>query len=336
MDGMMFYHATASGEELSALDDIVSLDFENNIKAGATERDNTFSVVLSEPCWADIPILNTDYLYIPGTDWGGIVTDIVHKTAQGTVTVNGMTWRGLLHQMVIEPPEGEAYLTFSNVDANQAIRLAVGNRYSSLISVTSDSAGVNVSGQWRYQTVAVGLNDLFEDNGLRLSIVWDNVSSKMILSAEPVDELTDEVELSQDYGVDFTSENGNQYIFNRCLALGKGELTERTVANVYYYNGSYYTSKPSGWDDDAERTIIYDYPNVESVDDLVKGAKDRLAGYLPKKSIKIDSANIMLDAGLGDIIGARDRLTGMVGQARVVRKILTIKNGTTSIEMGVE
>ena len=335
MDKLTFYHAS-NGEEVSVVDDIKALDIETNISRKATEKDNSFSVTLSESYWKRVPIGMEDMIYLPQTEWGGIVSSVVHKTASGEIIVSGTTWRGVLFGMIVEPAEGEAYVTFSNIDANRAIELAIGGRLSSLITVVDEDCGVNVSGQWRYRTVADCLHNTFADYGLRLNVVWDNVSGKMILSAEPVNDLTEEIELSQDYGVDFTSEQGSSYMFNRCLALGKGELTERIVANVYYRDGVFYTVRPVDWDADQERTILYDYSSAESVDALIKGAKDRLSGYVPKRAITINQLSIDIATGLGDIIGARDRLTGMVGQSRVVRKIMTIKNGAIKIDMGVE
>lgn len=336
MDSLMFYHANESNEEISAITDIISADIENNISSKATEKDNSFSLTVSEVVWGKSQILNGHRIYVPNTEWGGIVTSVQHNTQKGIVTVSGTTWRGVLHGIVVEPASGSAYVEFTNIDANTAISTAIGNRYQSLIDVTSATAGVNVSGQWRYKTVAKCLNDTLADYGLSLKVIWSNIENKIILSAEPVNTLSDDIELSQDYGIDFISNEGSSYMFNRCLALGQGELTERMVLSVYYLDGVYYTSKPSGWVDDDERTLIYDYPNAESSDDLISGAKDKLESYIPKKSITINQISTGISTELGDIIGTRDRLTGMVGQSRVIKKILKISDGKTKIDMGVE
>ena len=336
MDGMMFYHANSLGEEVSVVDSIKSLDFEVNISKTAKVDDNSFQMVINELLWAKSPVVVGDMIYVPQTEWGGLVTQITHKTADSTITIEGITWRGFLYCIPVEPPSGQSYMIFSGIDANAAISLAIGGRYSDLIQVSTETTGVNVSGEWRYRSVADCLNSTLEKYGMRLKIEWDNTIMKMLLSAEPVDELTDEIELSQDYGVDFTSKDGNKVIYNRVLALGKGELLERMVRNVYYDNGSYYTQEPSGWDADQERTLIFDYPNVESENDLIRSATDKLSQYVPMKSISINQVTANIPAELGDIIGARDRLTGMVGTSRVVRKIMKLKDISISIEMGVE
>lgn len=336
MDSMIFYHANAQNEELSAIADIISVDIENNISTKATEKDNSFSITVSEVEWAKSQILIGHRLYIPNTEWGGIVTSIQHSTQKGTVTLSGTTWRGILHGIVVEPEAGEAYVEFTGIDANEAIELALNNRYQSLIEVTSAVAGVNVTGQWRYKTVAKCLNDTLGDFGLCLKVIWSNVDNKIILSAEPVNTMSDDVELSQDYGIDFTSNEGCSYLFNRCIGLGKGELQNRTVVDVYYSNGEFYSDQPVGWVADDERTLIYDYPSAETAEELWKGAKDRLEGYIPRKSITINQITTGITVELGDILGTRDRLTGMVGQSKVIRKILKITDGKTRIDMGVE
>lgn len=336
MDEMMFYHANSNGEELSVIDNMKSIDIELNIGKSATVVNNTFAIVINELMWEKSPIFNGDMVYVPGEEWGGIVTQITHKTSDATIKIEGITWRGFLYCMAVEPPVGEAYLTFTDVDANEAISLAIGNRYPDLIVVSSQQTGVNVSGQWRYKTVANCLNDTLSSYGMRLKIVFDNTIGKMILSAEPVNELTEQIELSQDYGVDFTSKDGKQVAYNRILALGKGELLDRLVRNVYYLNGSFYTEKPQDWDDSEERTLIYDYSSVESESELIKSAIDKLSQNIPVKSISINQITANIPAELGDVIGARDRMTGMVGQATVVKKIMKLKDVGISIEMGVE
>ena len=336
MDSLTFYHANADLEEQGVLDDILSLDIEVNIGSKADAVNNSFSVTVGESFWAKQPIMNGHIIYVPDTEWGGIVTNIVHSTKDGTVKVEGATWRGILHQIIIEPPSGQAYVVLSEVDANRAIETALNGKLSGLFVVDSGTAGVNVSANWRYSTVANALNSTFADYGLRLEVVFNSVSGKVMLSAKPVNELTDEVELSQDYGVDFTSKDGRNIIYNHCLALGSGELENRTVMNVYWLDGVYYTEKPSGWDDAEERTIVLDYPNAEDQNNLLKSAKEKLEKFIPVKSISIDQITVDINTRLGDIIGAKDRLIGMEGQSKVVRKILKIGKGTVKIDMGVE
>ena len=332
---MMFIHADSNFEEKGVLTEIKSADIEIRQDPEAEYIDNTFSITLDEAIWANDPIYCGDYVYVPNSEWGGVVTLLKHSTEDQTVVIQGATWRGLLFQRRVEPPEGEGYKVLTSVDANEAIRQAVGIKYGSLFSVTSESAGVNVSAQWRYQTVADALHATLRAYGLRLNVTFNNSIPTVILSAEAVDDLTDEIEISQDYGVNFQSETGNIESANHCLALGAGQLASRNVLNVYYYNGQFYTSKPAGLAEADIRTVILDYPNAEDNDELLKSAIERLTEHIPHESINIDQELIDLDAQLGDIIGVRDRLTGMVGTSEISKKILTIIDGVLTIDSEV-
>ena len=336
MDSLIMYHADADGDEIGTIDELSSLDMETNIGTSATVTENTFSLTVDDKWWEKQPIEKGHMIYIPDSEWGGIVSGIEHTTAKGTVTVTGITWRGLLHCIVIEPSPGEAYVTITNMEANHAITAALNGHYAHLIDVSSEDTGVYVSASWRYKYVAKALNKTLADYGLALRVSYNNVTKKIQLSAEPVDELTETIELSQDYGVDFTSKDGAEIPYNHCIALGTGELEERMVRYLYYDGEGITTTKPQDWDEADQRSLIFEYPNAESEDELISSATDRLKQYIPVKSIEIDQVTANVPADLGDIIGARDRLTGMVGQSTVTQKILTIKNGTLKISLGVE
>lgn len=336
MDGLIFIHANAEFEEQGVLSAILSADMEVDQSVGAELIDNTWSITISADAWEQDPVRIGDYVYAPGTEWGGPVTTLQNSTSEGSITLQGPTWRGLLFQGRIEPPAGEAYLVLNNVDANEAIDTAIGDKFGGLFNVPSAASGISVSASWRYQTIAGGLHSALRAAGARLVLVFNNLTGKVDISATTVDDLTDEVEISQDYGVNFVSTDGNIQFANHCLALGSGQLTARIVLNVYAYNGQYYTTKPAGMTDAEIRTVLLDYPNTEDQQELLRVAIERLEEKAAVQSIRIDAELIGLNAELGDLIGVRDRLTGMTATSEVVRKILTITDGriVVSTEVG--
>lgn len=335
MGELNFIHADAGMAERGMLWHVRQADMEIDQSAGAELISNTWSLTIAEPEWEADPIEIGHFIYAPGTEWGGPVTNVLHSTEEATVTLQGPTWRGLLFQRRIEPPAGSAYLVLNRVDANEAIRTAIGSKYGSLFSPEQGTAGIVVSAQWRYQTVAGGLHSVLRSAGARLKLSFDNVNATVKVSAESVNDLTDIVEISQDYGVNFTSQKGNIEYANHCLALGNGQLEERAVLNVYFYNGQYYTARPADMQEEDLRTVLLDYPNAEDADELLTSAIERLQEKSLIQSIKIDSELIGLDAQLGDIIAVRDRLTGMAATSEVVRKILTIQDARLSISTEV-
>lgn len=332
MDSMMWIHADGTLREIRQLDLIIAADMQVDISPSAKTIDNTWSLTIPENVWEEAPIRKGHFIYSPGTEWGGPVTLVRHNTSKRQIILQGPTWRGILHQRFIYPPSGQAYLNLEEVDANAAITQAAGN-LGSLFSVSSDSAGKNVSGSFRYQSVAAGLERMFREYQLRLGITFDSSIPAAVLSAQTAQNLSNIVEISQDYGINFTSEAGNTEEANHCLALGSGELENRTVLSVYRVGNVYYTEQPPHITNDNLRTVKLDYPNAEDESDLLSAALERLQEHASQTSIKVDEVTMDQSFDLGDIIDVRDRTTGMAGKAEAVQKILSINHGRTSIAL---
>lgn len=335
MDRVTWIHADDNLAELRVLELITGADMQTDISADAQLIDNTWSMTLPEAVWAENPIREGHHIYAAGTEWGGPVTMIRHQTAEGTITLQGPTWRGLLHQKRIIPPAGEGYLVFTNTDANAMIRQVVNSSFGSLITTTDADAGVLVSASFRYQTMAQGLQKALHSVGMRLDVTFDQAMPGVVLSAQPVDDWTDIVEISQDYSVDFTSQIGNVELANHCLALGSGELADRMVLNVYRVGQNYYLNRPESLSEAEVRTVLLDYPNAEDEEDLLKNAVDRLQEAAPAQSITVDQLRIDVSAELGDMIPVRDRLTGLVAVSEISNKILSIQDGVTTVSVKV-
>lgn len=333
----MWIHANENLEEIRELPVILNGDIEINVSTKAKLIDNTFSIAIQESEWEKAPIEKGHFIYCPMTEFGGQVTDVQHSTKDKRITLQGPTWRGLLHQRAIIPPYGSAYLVFTNVDANELIRQVVGTSFGSLFRVKSGTAGETlVSASFRYQTMAEGLQKTLRKYGYRLKVEFSNVAVQVILSAEETNELSEEIEISQDYGVNFQSENGNVEYANHCLALGKGELTARMVANVYRTETGYSTTRPEELTDAKLRTLILEYPNAETLDDLIDTAISKLDEKNDAQNLNVNETILGVNAELGDKLGVRDRVTGIAATAEIVKKIMTISGGRSHTTMAVE
>lgn len=331
MDSLKWIHADNDLAEIRELVMIEEADIQVDIKSSAGLVDNTWSMTLSEKVWAESPIIEGHYVYAPGTEWGGPVTMIKHVTSSKRVTIQGPTWRGLLYQRRIYPPAGEGYRTYTNIDANDLIGSVIGQSFGPIFIFSGVPAGVNISAQFRYQSYAQGLQTVLADAGLRLNIAFDNTIPAAMLSAVPIDQL-DEIEISQDYGIAFTSEIGNVELANHCLALGGGELADREVLEVYRVGNKYYTMRPQTLDTADIRTVLLDFGNAETPDELLKSAIERLEQTAPKQSITISELPTGVEMNLGDQLNVRDRLTGLEALSEVTQKILTIKQGNIKID----
>lgn len=336
MDRLTWIHADENMREIRELFFISGADMQVQITPGAGLIDNTWSMTLAEDVWALSPIHENHFIYAPGTEWGGPVKLVRHATDGKTVTIQGPTWRGLLHQRFIQPPTGQAYMVLEGVDANAAISQVLGNSFGNLFSVEQSPAGVKITASFRYQSVAAGLQAVFRDALLRLDVRMDQAAGSCVLSAKRVQDLSRVIEISQDYNINFISQSGSIEWANHCLALGSGELENRMVRNIYYFNGHYFMDRPEALPLDELRTVKLDYPSAETEDDLIKAAIQRLEERIPVKSIQVDEMKIDIPGEMGDKIGARDRLLNMSAKAEIVKKILNIAAGRTNIQMSLE
>lgn len=334
MDSLSWIHADDQLTELRQLTLIDEADMQVDIRKNAEVIDNSWSITLPERIWNEQPILEGHYIYAPGTEWGGPVTTIKHNTGTQRVTIQGPTWRGLLHQRRIYPPAGQGYLVIEPEDANYLIGDIIGQSLGGIFVYSGELTGVDVGGAFRYQTYAAAIQSTLADAGLTLRIRFDQTLRACVLDAQPVTSLSD-VEVSQDYGVNFTSQIGSIDAANHCLALGSGELADRMVLNLYRVGDVYYTERPQELPVEDLRTVLLDYSSAEDADELLKSARERLEATAPAQQITINEVLLQVDAALGDRLLVRDRVTGLAADSEVRQKILTIKQGVTAIDMQI-
>ena len=331
---MTITHADETRKELRYLDFFEKFDSEISIKSGATINDNSFELTLSERDWKENPILIGHHIFIDGTEWGGLVEKIEHDTESGSLTISGLNWRGMLIRKVIEPPFGSAYLVVSG-EANAVLSARVA-AFSGLFSADTRDTGVTVSASWRYSQLLSALETTFEEQGLTVHIQYVAANQSVLIGARAVVDYSGEIDLSQDYGISMKSTQGQLNSYNHVIALGAGELLDRDVLHVYRLDDGTMTTATPDWLGTAkDKAITYDYNNPESLDDLQKGAEKRLLEYTPNDGVELDPGDADIDLELGDIVGARDRLTGFSASARIVGKILKIDSSGINIETKV-
>lgn len=324
--GFEFIMADRTGAEIGFWNP-ESVDVEVSIEDGS--ESNTFENTIGIDTWNSEWYAYGNRMYIPDTEYGGIIEDINPVTASKLVYIRGMTWRGLLDKKIIVPREGEVNYTVSG-DLNDIIRELVGDRYGKLFYVPEQAAGVTVS-VWkidRYVSVYKGIQKLLDAKGMRLNIKYSQEEKAVELKAVPVKDYSEQIEVSQDYNVDFDIRDCRTGI-NHLICGGQGEGTERLIVDLYVQkDGSigrkqYYT----GLD---ERAQFYDYSSAESEDKLITEGTKQLESLRNYKKFGMSINN--MDLELGDIVGGREYITGTVLKAPVVKKILSITNGEISLE----
>lgn len=315
--------ATSSGVEECVL------DYDFDIDIGAS---NDFQVNLSYGTWDD-RIKIGKRLYIPGTEYGGIIKYIQSDTTTGIITLKGYTWRGYLAHRFIIPPSGQDYYTASG-DLNAII----GNLVSIPgFEVSGNASGLSVSNYSfnRYVDMASGLERMCESVGYRLNIRYIQTESSgyVLVEAVRAGNYGNTIEFSQDSMINFDSVD-NQMGVNHLICLGTGELKNRLVVHLYAdKNGKISQTKSISGIDEIIQT--FDNSGAES-ETLIETGTRRLKELIGGKSFTPSLNDPNTELFLGDIISGRDYITGNETTRPIVDKIVKREMGQITIDYKIE
>jgi hypothetical protein len=330
---MEFIIASPAREELSSLAAYQKLDIDIG-------KQNDFVLDLDRKTAASLGIEKQGYLFSPGTEFGGIFDNVDTNTGNDDTEWSGILFRGMLERDIIQPPSGQDYRVVSG-EANNIIRtiLAENGALGGFFTVPAKSSGTTIQSYQfdRYVTKLKGLSDMLASKNLRLWIHAEagapGESFTVYVEAVPVMDYSNELEYSQDSHVVIRIKDYSGGI-NHLICLGQGELHERQRVDLYVQaDGSigltkYYTGI-------RERTDVYDYSSVESIEDLTKGGIERLTELMSSVSLDMDIAEDF-DPAIGDIIGGRDYESGVYLAKPVTGKILRADGSKQSIQVSVE
>ncbi len=267
-------------------------------------------------------------LYIEGTEYGGMIDSIESDTAAREVKYIGRTWHGLLNSKVIEPDAGAGYLTVSG-EVNKILGQLVDRMgLSDIFIVSKADSKLYVSNyqMHRYVKGYDGIRALLDSCGGKLSIAF--INGVVELSALPRADYTACDELDSDL-VAFKAKRQFNPV-NHLICLGRGELADREVIHLYADKQGT-ISKVQSQFGLAENTEIYDYPNVESLEDLERSGMEQLEKRKHPDSVEV-SLNAETDCfAVQDIVRAVDHITGLTVTATVAKKIVTIDHGQITI-----
>lgn len=355
-DANAYYPVTVTAEDAAGN---VTVNNDNTVMV---ENDFSFQVIAADPQGKELDFLNdaevdvdigtdndfeltismADYgenyaygnrVFIPDTEYGGLIEDMNVITKNDEIKLNGYTWRGLLTQKVVEPPDGADNLVL-NGELNTVIRELVGDRFGDLFIVEDVNTGVILK-NWvvdRYATLYDTIMKFLYSSGYRLKI-WYQQGERtepgaVHLKAVPVVDYSEQLEYSQDANLDFNVRDYRRGI-NHLICAGGGEGTERIILHLYVQeDGS--IGKTQFYTGLAERTAYYDYGNAEDEEKLEEGGMKRLTELQNYKKFEISVDDIDLE--LGDIVGGREYITGTEVKKPVSGKIFKQKDGQITIE----
>ena len=292
-----------------------------DLSYGASE--NNFEMVIGT---AEAKLDYGAFIYMEGTEYGGIVDAKKARTNSESVTYKGRTWHGIMNSKIVVPFAGDDYAVVAG-EANEVLSILIEIvGLSDLFKVKNESSGINIE---RYQfkrfcRLYDGIADMLADNGAKLKIVWKNQAVE--LSAIPIDDYT-KAPIDGDIAT-LTVEQHEKKV-NHLVCLGRGELSDREIIHLYAdQNGEisetqYYT----GLEEVAD---TYDNSNSEDLrSDGVKRFKELRDN--DKAEITLPE-NDELAYDIGDIVEASDVQTGVAATASVTQKIVRINNGAISTE----
>lgn len=271
------------------------------------------------------------YLYMDGTEYGGLIDAVRSNTATGDVTYSGRTWHGLLESKILAPDAGQDYLVVSG-EANTVLasliqRVGLG----SLFAASTAASGVTIKSYQmdRYIGAYSGIRKMLKEANAKLCCTF--AGGKVVLSAAPVMDYTDGLDADI---IDFSAKRVKGKV-NHLICLGQGELSERTVVHLYAdADGNIsQTQTISGVD---EYAAVYDYPSAESAETLIEEGTKRLKELRAQDALSVAFTQTDNLYDVGDIVGAYDGATDVSVSVEITQKIVTVKGGLLTVSYSTD
>lgn len=283
-----------------------------------------------------IPVVNhccgaSFFLYMEGTEYGGIVDGVKSDTKNKEVTYLGRTWHGIMESKILEPDAGENYLVLSG-EGNEVLSFLISRMgLGDLFRASSKDSGVAIKYQMhRYIAGYSGIKKMLKASGAKLNIAF--TEGMVELSAVPLVDYTQDEQFDTDQ-MDFVIQK-NFHPVNHVVCLGKGELAEREVIHVYA-DASGNISEEQIFFGLDEVQAVYDYSSAESSEELKQGGIDIINEAWNSNTVSFDFDADAFVYDIGDIVGAREIVTGTEVAADITKKIVNIKREIITIQYEV-
>ena len=311
------------------------MDAEIDIAIGSDEND--YEIKIRRDRW-DERYVYGNIFYIKNTEFGGIIGRKKINTAEDTISLYGRTWRGKLDKKIIRPPAGQDYRKVSG-ELNMVLDTLVTEQFNDYFVVSQNDTGVSVTNYQfdRYCTLLAGITKMLKSVGYKLHIEYIQQErgqpGYVELSAVPIVDYSERLELSQDSRMNFVFDETKNGV-NHLICLGKGELQERQVIDLYVQeDGSigttqYYTGI-------QEVVETYEDTSSES-DELEEKGREKLQELMNSTSFSMDVETLGMDVEIGDFVGGRDYVTGMYAAKPIAKKIYKVSGGKVSLEYEIE
>lgn len=311
---MELIYSDASGNELGML-----IDYTLDVDIG---KENDFELVVP----ASAPIREGFRIFSYGSECGGVIKRSKVDTASNDITYGGYTWRGMLLKKVIRPLSGQDHRTVSGNVATVLNALLAESGLSGLFVCDPGAATISNYQFARYCTLLDGVNAMLRSISKRLDLAY-RTDGKVHIRIEDIADHSEELEFSDDCNIQLILTQ-DKSTANHLICLGKGELKDREVLDLYV-DVAGNVSKTQTFFGLDEIVEVYDYSGSE---DLEKDGIKKLQEMAREKA-EMNVSDV--DVALYDIVGARDYRNGSYIKREVTQKIIRVKQGTVTTEYKV-
>ena len=314
---MVMQLADKEGHQIRAL-----MDAELDAELNSGERDFELTVNVKET-----DIQHGYRVFIKDTEIGGIVGDMASSTASDFFVWKGYTWRGMLAKKIIVPPTKQDHYSV-NGELNTVLRSLIEPMFSGVFRVPEVNTGVTVNYEFdRFCTLLDGVTKMLKTVDHRLEIRYNegipNGSGWVEVSAVPIKDWSQEIELSQDSRLNFTITRRTNGV-NHLVVGGKGDMQGRNVLHLYVQkDGSIGKTQYYKGIDEIEE--FYENTSTDTAD-LESKSKEKLESLMNKQTFEMDVEELGIDIAIGDIVGGRDYRTGL-SMTRPLENIIVIIKG---------
>jgi len=272
------------------------------------------------------------FLYIEGTEYGGIIDDIGADTASNEVIYYGRTWHGILNSKVLCPDENADYLTVSG-EVNTVLSALIDRMgLNSLFKASEEVSGIELSNYQfeRYIKGYDGIKKMLKTVGAKLIMSFEVEDDEgfVVLSAKPIVDYSEDEQFDTDLIELKIRKKYNP--LNHVICLGKGDLAEREVIHVYA-DKSGEISENQVFTGIAEVVDVYENVNAENSEELKQGGIDKIKKAWASDELDFNFNEDEENYDVGDIVGAYENVTKVEVKTEITKKIVKIDNGTVTI-----
>lgn len=324
---LMFITAKSTGEEYGELNKTAKVDLDN----GDT---NDFEIRLPKSEWDRESIGYKGRVYIPGTEYGGIVKNIESISESNEVVFSGPTWRGMLEYKVVEPPLGEEHLILSG-ELNETLKTLIGDRFEDLFAVSTENTGVQVQ-NWsvdRYVTLYDAIMKLLDQYGYRLDIKYiqpEGLEYGYVQIGAKEKKILNE-EYDQECSINLDIEDYRAGV-NHLVCAGEGENQDRTILHLYVQEDGTIGDEQYYYGLD-EVAAVYIFTSADA-NQLRQDGTKRLKDLQNYKKCQMTIEDVDLE--IGDIVAGYDEVTDTTVMKPIKKKILKINDGQLTIDYEVK